>query len=104
MSIGSRYLSIVLLAISIIGLATSCSTKNGTEVNALVDPIKIDTGYISGTVIGDVGKEVRILSRHPLCCAACGRPALETAATGGPLAAGFANALFSANHTAGHNA
>jgi para-nitrobenzyl esterase len=61
---GARFLSIPLLAILAIGLATSCSTKQ-TEVNPLADPIKIDTGYISGTIIGDVGKEVRIYRGIP---------------------------------------
>jgi para-nitrobenzyl esterase len=33
--------------------------------NAYSDPIKIDTGCISGTVIGDVGKEVHIYRGIP---------------------------------------
>jgi para-nitrobenzyl esterase len=45
-------------------LAVSCRSK-APEVNALADPIKIDTGYVSGTVIGDVGKEVRIYRGIP---------------------------------------
>ena len=36
-----------------------------TEGDALKDPIKIDTGFISGAVIGDVGKEVRIYRGIP---------------------------------------
>jgi para-nitrobenzyl esterase len=46
------------------GLAISCSSKE-TEPNVLVDPIKIDTGYISGTIIGDTSKEVRIYRGIP---------------------------------------
>jgi len=48
----------------VIVLAVSCTTKV-TDTNALVDPIKIDTGYISGTIIGDAGKEVRIYRGIP---------------------------------------
>jgi para-nitrobenzyl esterase len=55
---------LLTLAALAIGLAISCSTED-TETNALVDPIKIDTGYISGTVIGNAGKEVRIYRGIP---------------------------------------
>jgi hypothetical protein len=52
----TKYL--VLLAIALlIGLTVSGGTKETAKVapNTLADPIKIDTGYISGTLIGDVG-------------------------------------------------
>ncbi|MBN1570878.1 MAG: carboxylesterase family protein [Acidobacteria bacterium] len=65
MSTGAKCLLIALLTASVIGLATSCSTKNSGEVNSLGDPIKIDTGYVSGSPIGDVGKEVRIYRGIP---------------------------------------
>jgi para-nitrobenzyl esterase len=52
------------LAALAVGLTISCSSEK-PEINALVDPIKIDTGYVSGTVIGDVGKEVRIYRGIP---------------------------------------
>ncbi len=56
----------VLLASAVlaIGLAFSCNTQD-TKTNGLIDPIKIDTGYVSGTMIGEVGKEVRIYRGIP---------------------------------------
>ena len=46
--------SVVLM----IGLAVSGRAKETAKTAAYFysDPIKIDTGYISGTLIGDVGK------------------------------------------------
>jgi para-nitrobenzyl esterase len=55
---------LLLLAGLAIGLAISCKTKE-PETKALADPVKIDTGYISGTIIGDVNKEVRIYRGIP---------------------------------------
>ncbi len=52
------------LTVLVVGLAISCSTED-TETNELVDPIKIDTGYVSGTLTGDVGKQVRIYRGIP---------------------------------------
>jgi para-nitrobenzyl esterase len=41
-------------------------TTSGTSAaNLLTDPIKLDAGYISGTTIGDPGKEVRIFRGIP---------------------------------------
>jgi para-nitrobenzyl esterase len=61
----ARYLT--FLAIAVIGLAVLGGTKDTAKVAtaALTDPIKIDTGYISGTLIGDIGKEVRIYRGIP---------------------------------------
>ncbi len=60
----ARYcLSVLSLTLAIV-LTISCAPKEA-EVDALLDPIKIDTGYISGTVIGDVGDEVRIYRGIP---------------------------------------
>ncbi len=64
MSRKSRIPSAILFAVLLMGLSNSCSTKN-TEVSVLTDPIKIETGYISGTIIGDLGKEVRIYRGIP---------------------------------------
>ena len=64
MAMRSKILSIVLFAAFVIGLTASCGT-NGTDVNVIEDPIKIDTGYISGTIIGDVGNEVLIYRGIP---------------------------------------
>jgi para-nitrobenzyl esterase len=60
----ARQLMILISIAFVIVQAVSCRSK-APEVNALGDPIKIDTGYISGTVIGDVGKEVRIYRGIP---------------------------------------
>ncbi len=62
----TRYLvlpSIVLM----MGLAVSGRPNETAKkaANAYSDPIKIDTGYISGTLIGDVGKEVHIYRGIP---------------------------------------
>ncbi len=55
----TRYL-ILPLVVLLIGLAVSCRTTETvtTTAAAFVDPIKIDTGLISGTIVGDPGKEV----------------------------------------------
>jgi para-nitrobenzyl esterase len=56
---------LILLSVAFVfGLAVSCRTQ-APEAKTPADPIKIDTGYISGTVIGDVGKEVRIYRGIP---------------------------------------
>jgi para-nitrobenzyl esterase len=44
--------------------AVSCA-KKVAEINTIVDPIKIDMGYISGTIVGDIGKEVRVYRGIP---------------------------------------
>lgn len=58
-----KALILLSLALAIV-LVVSCTNKVA-ETNALVDPIKIDTGYISGTMMGDVDKEVRIYRGIP---------------------------------------
>ena len=58
-----RALILFSLVLAIV-LAVSCTTKVA-DTNVLVDPIKIDTGHISGTIIGDAGKEVRIYRGIP---------------------------------------
>jgi para-nitrobenzyl esterase len=55
---------ILLSLVLIIALAVSCA-KKVSDIDTLVDPIKIDTGYISGTIVGDIGKEVRIFRGIP---------------------------------------
>jgi len=64
MSTRSKFLSTISFVALLIGLTNSCSTENA-EINVFRDPIKIDTGYISGTIIGDLGKEVRIYRGIP---------------------------------------
>jgi para-nitrobenzyl esterase len=62
----ARYPTFVAIVL-LIGLAVLGCTKETAKVatTVLTDPIKIDTGYISGTLIGDVGKEVRIYRGIP---------------------------------------
>jgi para-nitrobenzyl esterase len=64
MTMHAGLLSILLSMLSVTGIAASCRSK-APEANALVDPVKIEAGLISGTVIGDVGKEVRIYRGIP---------------------------------------
>jgi para-nitrobenzyl esterase len=59
-----RHWLILLSAIIIVGLVFSCRSRS-SDVESLTDPLKIDTGYISGTLIGNVGKEVRIYRGIP---------------------------------------
>ena len=63
--------SVVVLAMPI---AVSCEdeedtssegTPAATETDILIDPIKLDAGYVSGTTIGEPGKEVRIYRGVP---------------------------------------
>jgi para-nitrobenzyl esterase len=64
MTMNARYCVIVVLFFLLMVLTISCAPQKA-ETGALLDPIKIDTGYISGTVIGDVGDEVRIYRGIP---------------------------------------
>jgi para-nitrobenzyl esterase len=61
-----RYLAFLAIAL-LIGLTVLGGTSEPAKVapNTLANPIKIDTGYISGALIGDVGKEVRIYRGIP---------------------------------------
>jgi carboxylesterase type B len=60
---------IVLSIAFAIGLTVSCNTKNtetkDADTTAILDPIKIDTGCVSGAMMGEVGKEVRIYRGIP---------------------------------------
>ena len=64
MTVKVRCCVFVLLLVLIAGLSTSCAPGEA-EKEALRDPLEIDTGYISGTVIGDVENEVRIYRGIP---------------------------------------
>jgi para-nitrobenzyl esterase len=56
---------LVLLSLALaMALVVSCTNKVA-EINAPSDPVKIDTGYVSGSIIGDAGKEVRIYRGIP---------------------------------------
>jgi para-nitrobenzyl esterase len=57
--------ALILISLALaLALAISCTNKVA-ETNAPMNPVKIDTGYISGTIIGDAGKEVRIYRGIP---------------------------------------
>ena len=64
MTTAARYLLIPLSVVLAVSLCIACNIQD-TETNALLDPIKIDTGYVSGTLTGDVGKEVHIYRGIP---------------------------------------
>ena len=40
-------------------------TRGVEAMDCLVDPIRICTGFVSGTVLGDVGNEVRVYRGIP---------------------------------------
>ncbi len=63
---------VFLLAVFLLPLAVSCNggestsaTPTATGTDLLVDPIKLDAGYVSGTMVGDLGKEVRVYRGIP---------------------------------------
>jgi para-nitrobenzyl esterase len=71
-------LGMFLLAALLLPLVTSCTEeeKASTEVptsaaptatgpDLLIDPVKLDAGYVSGTVVGDPGKEVKVYRGIP---------------------------------------
>jgi hypothetical protein len=55
-------LIVLMMGLAVSGRPIETAMK---PANAYSDPIKIDTRYISGTVIGDVGKEVHIYRGIP---------------------------------------
>jgi para-nitrobenzyl esterase len=63
----SKVFTIILFLGFVVGVTPSCQTKTAEVdiVDTLKDPIKIDTGYISGTIIGNVGNEVHIYRGIP---------------------------------------
>jgi para-nitrobenzyl esterase len=64
MTMSGRCLSIALSLVLAALLAASCTPKEPVA-NPVVDPIQIDTGYISGTLIGEPGKDVHIYRGIP---------------------------------------
>ncbi len=66
------FLAVFLLAVLTVPILVSCEeeessegTPAATESDLLVDPIKLDAGYVSGTVIGEPGNEVRVYRGIP---------------------------------------
>ncbi len=61
-----RYL-VFSAVVLLIGLGVSGGTEEPGKVatDILTDPVRIDTGYISGAIIGEKGKEVRIYRGIP---------------------------------------
>jgi len=64
MTMGAGRISIALSIVILFGLTVACSTGK-TEKDSIPALTKIDTGYISGTVIGEPGKEVHIYRGVP---------------------------------------
>ncbi len=63
----------LLLAAAVIGsLFGGCTGKGDTSADLITDPIKIDSGYISGTVVGEPGKEVRVYRGIPYAASTAG--------------------------------
>lgn len=72
-----RFLLFLLLAVITLPFIGSCSdddnaatttpeiTTETPQSDVLVDPIKLDSGYVSGTTVGDPGKEVRVYRSIP---------------------------------------
>jgi para-nitrobenzyl esterase len=51
---------LLFISLCVILLATAVLSGCAEETKALTDPIKIDSGYISGTVVGEAGEEVHV--------------------------------------------
>jgi hypothetical protein len=58
---------VLLLALLLLPLSASCGgkesskgTPTATGTDLLLDPISTDAGYVSGTMVGEPGKEVRV--------------------------------------------
>ena len=71
----SKIFSIILFLGLVITVTISCQTKTAEvdTVDILKDPIKIDTGYISGTIIGNVDNEVHIYRGIPYAAPPVGK-------------------------------
>jgi para-nitrobenzyl esterase len=67
--IGTLFFAVTLAAAIIAGsVAMNAANEKGPGPSAnalLADPIKTDAGYVSGTIVGDVGKEVRVYRGIP---------------------------------------
>ena len=66
------FLALFLLMVLTLPIAVSCEeeessegTPTATETDLLVDPIKVDAGYVAGTTVGEPGKEVRVYRGIP---------------------------------------
>jgi len=72
--------ALFLLAVFLLPLSVSCGedeesakgTPTATESDLLVDPIKVDGGYISGTMVGEPGKAVRVYRGVPYAASPVG--------------------------------
>ncbi len=64
------YFPLLIIALIASTWVNSLALAAGLQDNArshmrIADPIRTDAGYISGTLIGDVGKEVRVYRGIP---------------------------------------
>ncbi len=62
--LSSRLLAVLALLVLVSAITVSCGEKQATAV-PLTDPIKTDAGLISGVVVGEAGKEVRVYRGIP---------------------------------------
>lgn len=60
----SRLLAILVLLVLIASIAVACGEKQVTAP-PITDPIKTDAGLVSGVVVGETGKEVRVYKGIP---------------------------------------
>jgi para-nitrobenzyl esterase len=70
----TRLLLAVFVAVLMLPILASCSEEEKvstqtpaatTQSNLLIDPIKLNAGYVSGAMVGDPGKEVRVYRGIP---------------------------------------
>jgi para-nitrobenzyl esterase len=66
------FLAVLLVALSTLPMVASCKEEKSakvapaaSETDLLMDPVKLDAGYVSGTMVGEPGKEVRIYRGIP---------------------------------------
>ncbi|HLC29863.1 MAG TPA: carboxylesterase family protein [Dehalococcoidia bacterium] len=62
----------LLIAVSCNGETSSEGTPAATGTDLLVDPVKVDGGYIAGTQVGEPGKEVHVYRGVPYAAAPIG--------------------------------
>ncbi len=62
LTVGGFFLTLVLMLVPVAYVAGADGGNLGIH---LLDPIKTDAGYVAGTMIGDIGKEVRIYRGIP---------------------------------------
>ena len=66
------FLALFLLVVLTLPITVSCEEEESsqgaptqTATDLLVDPVKVDAGYVAGTTVGEPGKEVRVYRGFP---------------------------------------